>query len=61
LGGEEHFSEYLSKNSFLGRYLWRFFLPDAHEPERSGNWTILARTRLAQRRAEKPVTKYTVS
>jgi hypothetical protein len=32
-------------------------LPDAHEPERSGNWTILARTRLAQRRTEKPVTK----
>jgi hypothetical protein len=32
-------------------------LPDAHEPERSGNWTILARTRLAQRRTEKPLTK----
>ena len=32
-------------------------MPDAHEPERSGNWTILARTRLAQRRTEKPVTK----
>lgn len=30
---------------------------DAHEPERSGNWIVLARTRLAQRRTERPVTK----
>jgi len=32
-------------------------LPSAYEPENSGNWIILARSRLAQRRAGKPATK----
>lgn len=30
---------------------------DTHKPEKSGHWIILARTRLAQRRVEKPATK----
>ena len=32
-------------------------MPDAYKTEKSGNWIILARSRLAQRRAEKPATK----
>jgi hypothetical protein len=32
-------------------------LPGTYEPENSGTWIILARSRLAQRRAEKPATK----
>jgi hypothetical protein len=32
-------------------------LPGAYEPENSGTWIILARSRLAQRRAGKPATK----
>ncbi len=47
----------LSKKGFLSCYLYRLFLPDTHETEKSGNWIVLARSRLAQRRAEKPVTK----
>ena len=32
-------------------------MPGAYEPENSGTWIILARSRLAQRRAGKPATK----
>jgi hypothetical protein len=32
-------------------------LPDARKTEKSGNWIILARSRFAQRQAEKPATK----
>jgi hypothetical protein len=37
--------------------MWRLFLPLARDTERSGNWSTLARTRLAHRREEKPSTK----
>ena len=32
-------------------------MPGGHEPDNSANWVVQTRTRLAQRRAEKPATK----
>jgi len=32
-------------------------LPDTHKTEKSATWIVVARSRLAQRRAEKPATK----